>query len=525
MTIIPKKKAVVYARFSSSNQREESIDGQLRACNKWAEENGYYIIRAYTDHAKSATTDERPQFQQMIKDSKSREFDVVIVHKLDRFARNRYDSFEYKRRLKLNGVTVTSVTEKLDGSPESALMESILEGMNEFYSKNLAREVMKGMKETAYQCKHTGGYAPLGYDVDPITKKYIINEDEATIVRLIFDLHNKGYGYKKILAILNEKGYKTKFGNDFSASSIKGILTNEKYTGVYIYNQKKEKDDNNKRNAKRKPEEEIIRIEGGMPAIINESDFNKSKYLICNNSTNSGKESAKEDYLCSGLLYCGCGSKIHGNRRYCGRDKTLLITYRCSNRAQQRGCNTKEINKVYLDNYVMDAVYRYIFDAQSIESIVQKLKAYRDYNSVKNKHYVEIYSERLEEISNNIANLINLAMKKQITSDSIKDKLSALEQEKVDVELHIQALKHNLLLEKCETLMSKAIADSKSYFKYHRVDKAKYVIGEYIDKIVVDNNDITIYFKVNIPDDNMELQPLVVGISRADMYKRYRAVI
>jgi hypothetical protein len=131
----------------------------------------------------------------------------------------------------------------------------------------------------------------------------------------------------------------------------------------------------------------------------------------------------------------------------------------------------------------------------------------------------------LEEISNNIANLINLAMKKQITSDSIKDKLSALEQEKVDVELHIQALKHNLLLEKCETLMSKAIADSKSYFKYHRVDKAKYVIGEYIDKIVVDNNDITIYFKVNIPDDNMELQPLVVGISRADMYKRYRAVI
>jgi site-specific DNA recombinase len=237
----------------------------------------------------------------MIADSNNKNFNAVIVHKLDRFARNRYDSAYYKRKLKINGVSVMSVTEKLDNSPESIIMESMLEGMSEYYSKNLAREVMKGMKETAYQCKHNGGYAPLGYDVDPTTKKYVINENEAKIVRLIFELYNKGYGYKKILAELQEKGYKTKFGNDFSQSSIRGILTNEKYTGVYIFNQKKEKADNNKRNAKRKSEEEIIRIEDGMPAIIGKATFNKAMYNLEKHTNNGGKNSAVEKYLLSGL--------------------------------------------------------------------------------------------------------------------------------------------------------------------------------------------------------------------------------
>lgn len=357
-----KVRAVIYARFSSHNQREESIDAQLRACSKWAADNGILIVGKYCDSAKSATSDDRPEFQKMIADSKSNKFNAVIVHKLDRFARNRYDSADYKRKLKMKGVTLMSVTEKLDGSPESVIYESLLEGMSEYYSKNLAREVMKGLKETAYQCKHTGGYAPLGYDVDKATQKYVINEEEATIVRLIFELHNKGYGYKKILSMLKEKNYKTKFGNDFSTSSIRGILTNEKYTGVYLFNQKKEKTDNNKRNAKRKPKEEIIRIEGGMPAIIDKSTFYKAKYLLEKNVNNGGKNSAKENYLLSGLVYCSCGGKMHGNRRYCGRSKQLLITYRCANKCQQRNCSTKEINKVYLDNYVMDVISKNLFN-------------------------------------------------------------------------------------------------------------------------------------------------------------------
>ena len=181
-------RVALYARYSSDNQRSESIDAQIRAMRAYCQHHNYIIVETYIDEAKSATTDKRPSFQQMIKDSENKTFDILLVHKLDRFARNRYDSAIYKRELKKNNVLVYSVIENLDSSPESIMMESVLEGMSEYYSKNLARETMKGMKETALQCKHTGGTAPLGYDVDPITRKLVINEYEAESVRIIFDM-------------------------------------------------------------------------------------------------------------------------------------------------------------------------------------------------------------------------------------------------------------------------------------------------------------------------------------------------
>ena len=230
------KKAVLYARFSSDNQRSESIDAQIRAMKEYCKKNSYVIVNTYIDEAKSATTDKRSSFQQMIADSKDKFFDIVLVHKLDRFARNRYDSAVYKRELKKNGVRVESVLENLDSSPESIMMESVLEGMNEYYSRNLGREVMKGMKETALQCKHTGGKPPLGYDIDEVTKKLIINEYEAETVRIIYEMYSQGYGYSDILKRMYKEDRKTKLGNNFAKNSLYSILTNPKYQGTYVYN-------------------------------------------------------------------------------------------------------------------------------------------------------------------------------------------------------------------------------------------------------------------------------------------------
>jgi site-specific DNA recombinase len=161
----------------------------------YCKQHHFEIVETYIDEAKSATTDRRPAFQQMVSDSAAHTFDILLVHKLDRFARNRYDSAVYKRELKKNGVTVYSVLENLDNSPESIMMEAVLEGMSEYYSQNLAREVMKGLRETALQCKHTGGKPPLGYDVDTATRQLVINPEEADTVRIIFDMYSKGYGY------------------------------------------------------------------------------------------------------------------------------------------------------------------------------------------------------------------------------------------------------------------------------------------------------------------------------------------
>ena len=153
-------KAVIYARFSSDNQREESITAQVRACTEYAKRQSYSIEKIHTDEARSATTDDRPGFLRMIEEIKSRavETNLLLVHKLDRFARNRYDSAVYRKALATAGVRLIAADQPLDDSPESVLLESLLEGLAEYYSRNLAREVMKGMKENAYQAQFNGGW-------------------------------------------------------------------------------------------------------------------------------------------------------------------------------------------------------------------------------------------------------------------------------------------------------------------------------------------------------------------------------
>ena len=214
-------------------------------------------MKIYTDEARSATTDNRPEFQHMMVDAETGEFKAVIVHKLDRFSRDRYDSAYYKRLLKKNGIRLISVLENLDDSPESVILESVLEGMAEYYSKNLAREVRKGMNENALKAKHNGGIPPLGYDVTP-DKGYALNQTEAVTVRLIFELYTQGYGYGKIIEELNSKGMKTKTGKSFVKNSISEILRNEKYIGRYVFNKRLNKGS----NRQYKPDEEITRIDG-----------------------------------------------------------------------------------------------------------------------------------------------------------------------------------------------------------------------------------------------------------------------
>lgn len=142
-------RGVIYARYSSDAQREESIDAQIRENTAFAQRSGIEIVGTYIDRALSAKTDNRPEFQQMIRDSAKKKFDVVIVWRLDRFSRNRYDSAKYKAILKKNNVRVISATENISENPEGILLESVLEGYAEYFSAELAVKVTRGMVENA----------------------------------------------------------------------------------------------------------------------------------------------------------------------------------------------------------------------------------------------------------------------------------------------------------------------------------------------------------------------------------------
>ena len=345
-----------YARYSSSMQREESISAQIRAMKSYCADKGWRIVKTYVDEAFSATTDKRPMFQQMIEDSSQKLFDVVLVHKLDRFARNRYDSSLYKQKLRKNGVRLCSVLERLDNTPESILLEGLLESISEFYSANLARESMKGMKENAYQCLHNGGSPGLGYDVDE-TQHIVLNEEEAKIVVMIYSLYLCGYSPKNIAEILNAEGYITKANNPFKACTIYGILQNEKYTGVYIFNRSEAKGYDHKRNSHRtKPPEEIIRVEGGIPAIISKEIWQSAQERM--HQKNGCLKNRKMIYLLSGKIFCGeCGKRLYGSQRL-RKNHESFYTYACHTHKQDCA-NPKEIHKDSLEGYIIKLIQKH----------------------------------------------------------------------------------------------------------------------------------------------------------------------
>ena len=495
-------KGVIYARFSSDNQRDESIDAQVRACEEYAKRNDIQVVKVYADRAKSATSDKRPEFQQMITDSGEALFDCLLIHKLDRFSRDKYDSAKYKRRLKQNGIKLISITENLDGSPESIILESLLEGMAEYYSKNLAREVMKGMKENALKCLHTGGRPPLGYDVDPASKKYIINEKEAIVVREIFDLYLTGFGYKRMVNELNSKGMVTKLGKPFGKNSLHDILCNEKYAGVYTYNRSTSKNSLGKRNNHTsKNNEDMIRIPDGMPVIIAAEAFYKAQEKMRQNKKQPGAYKAKEIYLLSGLIVCGeCLKRegteysMMGNCKYSGRSKIKHVTYRCANRVNRNSCDNKEIRREYIENYVLDQLEKNIFSEKAIPVLVRKLNDYN--NSVASCVNKEIDTMNMEmkKTEKNIKNIVDAVVGGKAHS-SLVDRLTELEQKKADIETRIIEL--NLTQERNEVTEEMVRGLFKNFRKFiadKNVFEVRKFIRSYVEKVIVYKDHVEVVF-------------------------------
>lgn len=226
--------AVIYARFSSHNQTEQSIEGQLAECNAYAQRNGYTIVGEYIDRAISGTTDARPNFLKMIDDAQKKQFQYVIVYQLDRFARNRYDSATYKARLKKYGVRVLSARENIADDASGILVEGVLESMAEYFSAELSQKVQRGMNINAQKAISNGGSIPFGFKT--VNKLYVVDDDTAPAVVKIFEMYANGHTIVEINDWLNSHGYRTTLGAPFNKNSLRHLLKNKKYIGVYCYN-------------------------------------------------------------------------------------------------------------------------------------------------------------------------------------------------------------------------------------------------------------------------------------------------
>ena len=520
--------AVIYARYSSHNQREESIEAQVRACREYANNRGLQVIEIYADSAKTGTNADREKFLLMIEDGGRKRFKNLIVHKLDRFSRDKHDAVIYKRKLKVNGVKIFSVTENLDDSPESQMLESLLEGMAQYYSSNLAREVMKGMKESAYKCTHLGGFSPLGYDVCPVTKKYVINEAEAEIIRIIFKKYADGIGYNQILNYLNSLGYRTKQGKPFGKNSLYSILKNEKYMGKFTFNKKLEKGISGKRNPKLKPKEEWIVVEGGLPAIIDEAIFIKVQTKMAQNQRNGGRCKAKRVYLLSGLVVCGvCGASMYGNTRRCGRNETLYSSYRCSNRDNHQGCTNKEIRKKYLEGYVLDRLYQTLFSDISIKKLARMLNKYKTKKAAEFNQDLSRAKNELKEVMKKIAKVIQLVSESGITIDTVKDELKKFEGQKQLTEKRIEELNYkdndSLIT---EDQIFDLIARSRQFVKTQNIPECRNFIESYIEQVIIHEEKVEVRFKIHVPDEETDtVVPLTSEKSITAIQTEFKKVV
>lgn len=506
------RKAFAYCRFSSDNQREESIDAQMRAIKDYCERNKILLIKTYADEAKSATTDNRPEFLKMIDDCKSADVDAVIVHKLDRFSRNRYDSAIYKNELKKRNISILSVLENLDDSPESIILESVLEGMSEYYSRNLAREVMKGKMETAYQCKHNGGIPPLGYNVAS-DKTYIINEYEAAAVRTIFSMFVQGYSYSEIASTLHNQGYKTKLGGKFTSSAFYSILTNEKYIGTYVFNRTIPQPRGGKRSNASRPDDEILKIPNGIPAIIDKETWSTAQKLLKRRKTMAGKgeRKAKETYLLSGIIKCGnCGGAMVGSRRCSGRNKAVYYSYECNTRKRLKTCKMKSINRDYIENLVIDYLEQNILTDKAIENVKAELVEMMQTIRKEKPQDIENINKELAETKKQINNIVD-AVAAGMFNPAMKERLDELESRQNQLIILLENA--NIQMNTSLDVNSDTIED---YLKRFRDVKSKtreeqrQIIQTFITEVIVydgpENPDKKISIKGRI---NMDSIPLI----------------
>ena len=464
------KTAVNYLRYSSENQTEQSIEGQLRVCREYAERNGILIVANYIDRAMTGTNDNRPDFQRMIKDSAKREWDYVLVYKFDRFSRNKYETAIYKKALRDNGVKVISATELIPDSPEGIIFESMLEGYAEYYSAELSQKVRRGMNETRLKGNYTGGHILYGYKKQD--KKLVIDEERAEVVRFIFEQYSIGVYVKNILLELDRRGVTYK-GKPFVRSTVYNILKNEKYAGIYHFNGQI--------------------IENMFPQIVPTDIFEKVRAKVQKN--HYGKHSVQVVYLLRNKLKCGyCGQSVNAE---CGTSQNgeKKYYYKCLGKKHHR-CNKSVIRKDILEKLVLDKIVSELNRPQIMNAIVANLMQIQELQAKEASALNMILKEKRQ--TDTALNNLMAAIEQGIISNTTNKRLHELESKQEELERQILIEKSKLALQLSEDTVRKFYTDALKA-------EPKLLIDCLIKEIILYDDKIEIYFNSPIkisPDES-----------------------
>lgn len=510
-------KAVGYCRFSSDKQREESIEAQQEAISRFAKAENYEIVKWYIDRACSAKTDDRPQFQQMIIDSDKKEFRFVIVHKQDRFARNKFDAAIYKKHLVDNKIKVLSATEPNLNGYAGIMLESVLEANAMGYSINLANEVRKGMRMNAKKAQ-VNGKPPYGYKLvaqkdnhgelifssrGRVMHAIEIDPLQAEAVKTMFNMTLAGAKIEDIVNELNSKGYRNSQGGKFVTNSLGHYLRNERYTGVYIFDPSKKYRKEECIEEEDLPEDSeyrSVRVEDGMPQIISREAFDAVQKILDSRKHKPSCHS-KVDYLLTSKIVCGeCGAAFTGSTHI--KNGQPYHYYRCGR--NNADCKVISVRKEPLENFVINEIENVVHSEDVIAEILDNFVAfYKEKNS--NSELIQHLKKAEREIERKIDNVINAIAESGDFGGRFQLKLNALESEKADI---LEKLK-----QESEVNLSEFITKSdirRTYFnvlnllKTGNIEDKAAIIDTILNRVIVYKDRVEIFINL-LPVANTDI--------------------
>lgn len=476
--------AVIYARYSSERQTEQSIEGQLRECTEFAEQNDITIIDTYIDRAKTGRNDNRAEFQRMLRDSGRKIFDAVIVWKIDRFGRNREDIAKNKAILRRNGVTVLYAKEHIPEGAEGIILEGLLESLAEYYSAELKEKIVRGMRESAYKCQFNGSGLAIGYTVDK-EHKFHIDENGAAVVRKIFDLYDSGMKIADIQRHLNQKGIKTLHNKDFTNYGITRILKNRRYIGEYSWGD--------------------IVIPNGIPRIISDEQFERVQAeMDKNKKAPARKRGGDVPFLLTAKLFCGnCKSTMVGDSGT-SKNGNSFHYYTCRTRKSKKACKKKSVRKDWLEQEVTRITAEYVLQDDVINYIADRIVDIQQ-KERDDKSTINYLNGRLLDTNAAINNIMK-AIEAGIFSETTGERLRALEADRSELKAEIER----------EKIARPVISRDQVVFFLNRfkggdVDDKEYqrqIIDLFVNKIFLYDDKIIITY--NYSRDNNEVSAEIV---------------
>ena len=500
----PLTPAALYARVSSDRQDVDlSVSAQLRALKDYARANGYSVAREYVDEAESGRVADRPQFREMIEEGSQPKapFEVILVWKFSRFTRKREHAVAFKSMLRRKGIRVVSITEHADDSPTGKLMEAIIESVDEFYSENLAEDVVQGMREAASRGFFLGSKSPFGYKrvkvSDGAKERPTLEIDPAAapVVKELFQSSLRGNGLMEICKALNDRGV-TNRGKHWYKGGLHYLLTNEAYTGTAVWG----------RTSKGEKTQDPVRVEGAWPALVSREMFDAVQQAMRDRAPKVQRPArVGSRFLLSGLLKCGvCGRPYSGQ----GAKSGQFAYYICGTLFREGAgtCSARYLNALRVEDFVVEKIRERILTEETIVELVTLVTEEVDAMAGEMSGRLEVIDAELGDVQSRLQRLYEALETSELTLEvsprilSLRHREEQLEAARDDAERQLE--QRRVELPTTEEIKG-YVADFHEFLQEGTFPERKALIRNFVEGIEVTGDEATLTYTIPMPSDGV----------------------